>query len=576
MPRLAALVPLLCALLALPVLLPPAPPPAGAAKADADTPVAPTTRAFTHFYGYVEAVGRGDLDRAATFWRPEDLAAASRLGITHPDPLLKVDSDSPLWRVQSTLLDTTLADYKFGPAVELKAGPLAGNIVLLLRVYEGAQRLAKQYFFQPDGQGGLLLASQARWLAEQGPGTPGRYVTVFERRPDRSWDLPPHLLPALDGAVAQMAARLQLPADRLAVLAEQKLHYLLAHPTVVEALAGAPTVGVANLQVDMVITHHPWHAHELAHLLVNVWLENPPLYALPLLQEGLATHLGGRWGRHARVLDRVGRAAWQAGLVTLDDLLTRSAFFGQPADLTYAPAGVFCGFLLDEFGPRALREAYLAGSGTLDEVAGWSVAEAQDRLGGALGAPWERIAARFAAYLAAGPQLEPGLRPVRGDALWADDGAGAGEPVAADAGTGDAGTPAAARPTVAAVRWEAPDGALGISVLGREGAPRAAILAGGADPTGADHAPALFAEHLPDRPYRGESHLLLLDSAEARLYDLRTETLIALHSEGFWPTAGTDAPYVRRGGRGVCVQLAAGLAVPRDGWRLVDLAADPE
>ena len=49
-------------------------------------------------------------------------------------------------------------------------------------------------------QGGWLLANRARWLAGQGPGAPGRYVRVYERRPGRSRQLPDHVIGDLDRA----------------------------------------------------------------------------------------------------------------------------------------------------------------------------------------------------------------------------------------------------------------------------------------------------------------------------------------------------------------------------------------
>jgi hypothetical protein len=548
---------LLLAVLLLSVLLAGLVPSSAAASAEQQA----LTACFSHFAGYVRSVGAGDLERAATFWRPSDLEAASRLGIAHPrEMLLKVDSDSPLWAVQPTLLDSVRADYTFGPPVRLQSGPLAGNVTIVLQVHGDDGRRTKQYLFQPDGEGGWLLASRARWIAEQGPGTPGRFVRVFERRPGMPWSLPPHLVADLDAAVETMAGRLELSPDRLAVLEREKLDYLLAAPPVVAYLAGGPTVGVANLQVDMVVTHHPHHAHELAHLLVNAWLGEPPLWTIPLLQEGLSTHLGGRWGRSARVLDRVGRQALQSGLVTLDELLAAADFRVRSADLTYAPAGVFAGFLREVHGADGLRDAYLAVSGTADEVGGWSAAEVRRRLGEALGMPWEEVAAAFAAHVAA-PDGPAGLRPA--PARWPGD---------------DGGTDVLLRSPRHVVRGGAgADEVLRLEFTAAAGAVDAAILIGGA--TGGDAAEEaagsagnpLFAEHFPGRTYRGETHALIVDRHEARLYDYRRLTLVALHSEGFWP-GDAAAPFARRDGSVVAVEIAGDVAPPRDGWTLVDRA----
>jgi hypothetical protein len=528
-------VPPVLLVLVLPLLL------AGPVARPASAQSSPETIAcFDHFDHYVEAIGTGNLERAATFWRPEDRAAAARLGIAHRDSmLLKLDSDSPIWRIRSAWRDST-ADVKFGPAAETSGGPLAGTITLMLRVDEGADRRTKQYLFQPDGQGGWLLANRARWIAEQGPGTPGRYVRVYERRPGRSRQLPDHVIGDLDQAVARMAEQLEICAERMVVLEREKIDYLLAQPDVVEYLAGAPTVGVANLQVDMVVTHHPHHVHELAHLLVNVWLADVPLYTLPLLQEGLATHLGGQWGREARVLARVGRTSLRSGIVTLDEMLTRSAFFSLGADLTYAPAAVFAGWLLDEFGADGLRRVYLACSGTLDEVAGWSGGDVRSRIAGELGRDWNELADAFARSCQ-DDDRDVTLAP---SSQWPG-------PVASPADCPD--TSLSAGPyTLEAIECGADD-PVRITLRCRAGPGRVAVLFGGADRTQGEN--PLFAEQVPGRAYRGETHVLLITPVEAKLYDLGTRMLVGLHSEGFWPSDD----YATIGGTTLRFHVEAGL-----------------
>jgi len=343
-----------------------------------------------------------------------------------------------------------------------------------------------------------------------------------------------------------MADRLDLDPGRLATLERQKLHYLLAAPDVVEYLAGTPTVGVANLQVDMVVTHHPHHAHELAHLLVNVWLQDVPLYTLPLLQEGLATHLGGRWGRAPGVLARVGRTSLSSGVVALEDLLTSRGFRAFSADLTYAPAGVLAGYLLDEFGAGGLRRAYLACSGTLEEVDRWSADEVKARIAAAVGEDWEEIVAGFERHL----EVDGAARVL------------APSPVGAATGR------MTATLSSGQLRLEAAEGEdrVRLRLQSADGPARAAVLFGGRDEPGGDD--PLFAEQVPGRPYRGETHVLVLTPQEARLYDLRTRTLVGLHSEGFWP--GDD--YAVDAGATLRLDIAPGILPSLDVAILLPLA----
>jgi len=504
---------------------------------------------FEHFLTYSRSVIAGDHAAARACWHPDDLAAAARLGLAYAGEAPKVDLDSPLWTHVQAIRDTVFG-HRFGPPTILQSGPFAGHASLMLVVDpRGPNRATKQYLLEPDGQGGWLLARHERLLAERGPATAGRFVTVFERRTGAPWTLPEHLLTDLDAAVAEMAARLGYTTRRLDDLERAQLHYLLADPPTVDYVAGARTVGVAMLPTDMVVTSHPHHAHELAHLLVNSWLEGPPLFTLPLLQEGLAVNLGGRWGRHSRVLDRIGRKLLLAGDPTIDQMLTRDAFHALGPDMTYAPAGVFAGFLLDAFGPGGLRAAYLAASGSLTEVAAWSSDEVKQRLATALQVSWDDLAARFAASLDDGSV--PGLQPVDGDWL-----------AAARVREGPQQHSQGLR-----ARLLQHEGAAGVLVDADRGPAAAALLFGGGDPEAQPN--PLFAEHFPGATYRGETHALILTPAEARLYDYRRQILLELHSEGFWPSDGTGRPYARDGGRELAVTVAPGLLPVGEDWVLV-------
>jgi hypothetical protein len=78
------------------------------------------------------------------------------------------------------------------------------------------------------------------------------------------------------------------------------------------------------------------------------------------------------------------RLAVDAWLGKLPLLLTRDDFHAQSADVTYAAAAVFVGFLRKRFGAEGLRAVYMACSGTAAEVASWSRDDVQRRLAGAL------------------------------------------------------------------------------------------------------------------------------------------------------------------------------------------------
>jgi hypothetical protein len=480
---------------------------------------------------YIAAVRLGDLAQAASCWRRADVVSADRLGIRYRQMPLKVDGDSPLWLHARALRDGRAA-CRAGTPVAVP-GP-APRVTQALVLGSDADTVRFTYHFAREDGRWRLTSPVALAQAGRDVATATQIRLVDVRAAAVSGEVLDRLVVSLDSCVADIAARLSLDDAVRGRLVAGKLGYLLADPDEVARLASAPTVVVANLQQDVVITSHPCHAHELAHLVVNAWLSDLPPFMLPLLQEGTAVQLGGRWGRHPRVMERLGRTTLSDGWVALDDLLTRDGFLAQPADLTYAPAGVFVGFILEQYGAAGLRAACLAAGGDAESLSRLDADAVQARLAGALGTDWAKMAAAFAAY-AARP-VSSGIAPG-----WTmkDDAA------ATRLAAGDL------RVTIDDADLTAP---VGISVQAADGgSPQGAILFGG----GPVDAPvnALFSEHFPGRTYRGETHALIFTRDEAKLYDYRLQMLVALHAEGFWPSDS----YVVQDGAGLRLRVDRSL-----------------
>ena len=91
------------------------------------------------------------------------------------------------------------------------------------------------------------------------------------------------------------------------------------------------------------------------------------------------------------------------GYVALRDLLPREDFYRQGADLSYAPAGVLAGGLLDAAGPDALARTYLELSGSPDHLSSLTADHVAAELGVPLGLPGtdaEALAAGLGDHLA--------------------------------------------------------------------------------------------------------------------------------------------------------------------------------
>ncbi|HOX26926.1 MAG TPA: hypothetical protein PLL30_14175 [Candidatus Krumholzibacteria bacterium] len=446
---------------------------------------------------YVRYVLAGDDVAAAGCWREADLVSSRRLGIRYVDQPLKIDGDSPLWRAVGALRDGA-ATW----AVSSPAPVTDGSAVVELSLQSGGQEIRHPYRVVREGERAWRLASPVMLEMASLPADTGTYVVARGRTVE---------IAVLDSCVAAMTKQLEFPPSRLGEIKRVKLGYLAMSADEVEQLVGAPTVGVANLQQDVVVTSHPCHAHELAHLVVNAWLGEMPLFTLPLLQEGIATDLGGRWGRHPRVLDRVGRTSLADRIVSLDDMLVRADFQALSADLTYPAAAVFVGYVRERFGAAGLRAAYLACSGTATKVSSWSREEVKALLTDALDVDFDDVARGLSAYISTA--VDPEVRP-----------SGAVSPHARRVATDS---------LTAAIDFESSGTVFWIRAEG--GDARGAVLFGGADDTIARN--DLFAEHFPERPFRGETIGVLFSPDEVKVYDYRLQMLVGLHSQGFWPTA---------------------------------------
>jgi hypothetical protein len=339
-------------------------------------------------------------------------------------------------------------------------------------------------------------------------------------------------LAALDSFVAVTLDRLGVPADRRRLLERERIDYLFVPPDWVEFLAGAPTVGVANLQLDVVVTHHPCHFHELAHILVNFWLEELPLFTLPLLQEGVAVHLGGRWGRAPDFLAHVGRFTLESGFVTLPSLLTWEGFHRQGADLTYAPAGVVAGWVLKRAGSAGLEQIYRRLSGNPGNLQAITEEDIAESLGKSLGltsvsegeASASRLTDAFTAYLETLPRnpLRPaprrpysGQNPDTGFAVVNDDSL-------------------VVFITSSDTDWQ-------VRVLAEHGASlRGALLLLPHD--GAAVPSDFFAEHFPDGDAPPAVAALRFSPDEAGWYDYTRDLLLAKHIASFWPDPSYHKP----------------------------------
>ena len=167
-----------------------------------------------------------------------------------------------------------------------------------------------------------------------------------------------------------MSMELRLSGEELHLLTLRKIsYYLCSSEEQVRQLTGFQARGMYNLAYDAVISTYGTHEHELAHLLVNYKLRHLPLYAHPMLQEGIAVAFGGRGGMAAPVLLTLGAFLFQSGAVDLASLCDREEFGQIDPSLSYPAAGLYNRFLFRQLGVErylALYRTHCGPAGSLD------------------------------------------------------------------------------------------------------------------------------------------------------------------------------------------------------------------
>ena len=440
---------------------------------------------------YIELVRRGEFRAATGLWSADFLTAAARLGIVYPDAVLPFDMASPL-----TL---HLADLQAGAArLEVGAGDLSGDDFTVPVALAGAGG-GPAYRYAVIREDDTWRLANLAWAATRDwPRTESNYFAIICQ--DSSL-LSESAVASLDDFVAATAVRFGLSPAHLDHLRDVKIPYILADDATVERLTGYATKGMGDLSAGLLVSSQFPHYHEAAHLLVNYALGAAPLHPLPALQEGLATLVGGRWGRSPAVILHMAWANAEMGFAAVADILTRGGFQSAAggADASYPAAALLCDLIAADAGWPALLDlqrtlAEPPGPGrdanaiaaVIGRACGWS----PERPLPNLIAAWEQ---RREMYRRAG--VAPGG--------WPDRPAPTGDDV-----------------DVAVV-----DGDLVFAVPGAEAM---VALLPAATPGEAEAGSPLFAELLPDRPYQGERCGIRCSASSISVYDFTTNRLVGV------------------------------------------------
>ena len=456
---------------------------------------------------YIGELIRGDWEAAEACWHTDDVRKAHRLGIAYDGAPLKVDCSSPLFAALPQIRSAQLT-LMYGPTEfdgDVAAVPVA--------IRDDAHATWYMYHvLHADGRWTLISPITARTRGWKTLET--RYLRVYYQ--DSSL-INEYALAEADRFVADLAMMWQAFDENMRHLESVKLDYVLGDADDMKAITGHEAHGMTSLPMDAIVTRHLPHYHELVHALVNYRLTHRALYTLPIVQEGLAVAVGGRWEKSAEVLLQFGAFMLEAGFVDLPDVLSDDGFNNGVGslDISYATGGLLVGHLINEYGiSRFLKlYEYLSTPGT--EYRSWTVDSVKSRIERVYRLRWETVEAGVKTYaeIHRGGRLLPG-----GDA-------GSTPPILS---LGD---------DVLRVRvWDAGTDYV-FAITSQAEQPGCVIaLRDTSDHASPWYRSRLFGKHLPDTPYAHERFGIQATNAEAGLYDYYTDNLLEKYVLSFDPS----------------------------------------
>jgi len=181
----------------------------------------------------------------------------------------------------------------------------------------------------------------------------------------------PAAINELDNFAGQILGLFEVSQGFRNELGNNKISYYLCNDETIKTLTGYQTKGMADLAGRAVISSHFPHFHELVHLLVHLIQETPSEQTHPLVQEGIACLLGGRWGRAPNTILYTGWVHRSFGMGEMDAVLTQADFFSFSggADVAYPLGAMLCEMVRREAGWAGVLDLNTRLSGSALKVA---------------------------------------------------------------------------------------------------------------------------------------------------------------------------------------------------------------
>jgi len=322
-------------------------------------------------------------------------------------------------------------------------------------------------------------------------------------------------LDQLDRFVDSLATEFHMPDTLRTQLAMQKIEYYLCDESAMQRISGFSVHGMTSTPFDAVVTRHLPHYHELVHAVANIAMRHMPLHRLPCFQEGLAVCLGGRWEKSPEVLMQLGDFMLRQQMGSIAQILSYDGFNQSGnLDMSYALSGLLCGYVIDQIGIDGFLEMMRNRSGSDTRVRTMDTQVLKYSIAGAVGVPWDTLAARVADYAATYRD-----RGLHAGPDWMPEKAASTMP--ADSMT---------------VVLNTDDSRIYFEVHARNDHPHGIILIDPPDGETLDgYQSRLFAKQAPGLPYDGALYGIEFNAEEAGLYAYDTDVLLAKYVHSFDP-----------------------------------------
>ncbi|SYZ72481.1 exported hypothetical protein [Candidatus Zixiibacteriota bacterium] len=341
------------------------------------------------FQNYLDLIVSGNYESARGLWHPDISTRDNRLGINYEGIEIKSDCGSPAVYATKQVRNALLQSYPTVAALD--SDYYRVNFLAQM----GEQKLSHYYYMKKFGQDFWFIQPQD-YFAVTWPVKESKYFR-FHVNPVSEKYFNDYGVSSLDDFIDRVATRINIPPERLAVLAQNKIdYYLCSNETEVGRITGHVTRGEYDLASDAVITCIFPHYHEVGHLLVNFKLQNLPLFTRSFMQEGTAVFLGGRWQRSSDVMLDFGGYIVRYDIANLDSILI-NADTANPlgADINYPVAACFADYMITNSGLDKFFTLYRALSGDYASYIDANVDSLKNIITSVTGRKWDDLQTDF-------------------------------------------------------------------------------------------------------------------------------------------------------------------------------------